>query len=233
MWNVGKDTMTDSFMWFLFANICGSSAFRNIGFSEIIISEMKRVLWVSQSIYSSVYSIVLAVCSKYLTTMWSKGPLCYCTFRETLTHFYMILLKTSHLLFDVFTTKCFCVLDGTRSSMVVSRISTIVEIWSVFCNGCNEKLHGSVMSKYYRQPFCYIAVIWGFRVTDDDVSLEQSFSMAKHKGNPQWTIFELMFVFYFCILLDEQISLFVVDIPIILMFLGCYEKLLLSSWNIY
>ncbi|VVA94468.1 unnamed protein product [Arabis nemorensis] len=59
------------------------------------------------------------------------------------------------------------------------------------CNGCNDKLHGCVSPKHNRRDVsCYtscpsakdFAVMWGFRVTDDDVSLEQSFSMVKLKG---------------------------------------------------
>ncbi|ESQ28459.1 hypothetical protein EUTSA_v10018809mg [Eutrema salsugineum] len=60
-----------------------------------------------------------------------------------------------------------------------------------FCKGCNDKVHGSVTSKHHRREVsCYtscpsakdFAVMWGFRVTDDDdASLEKSFSMVKPK----------------------------------------------------
>ncbi|CAN6802980.1 unnamed protein product [Brassica oleracea] len=58
------------------------------------------------------------------------------------------------------------------------------------CNGCNEKIHGVVSSKHVRHDVrCYtgcpsakdFAVMWGFRVMDNDVSLEKSFAMAKPK----------------------------------------------------
>ncbi|CAH2066099.1 unnamed protein product [Thlaspi arvense] len=60
-----------------------------------------------------------------------------------------------------------------------------------FCNGCNDKVHGTVSSKHHRRDVsCYtscpsakdFAVMWGFRVNDDDgASLERSFSMVKPK----------------------------------------------------
>ncbi|KAF8080598.1 hypothetical protein N665_0933s0009 [Sinapis alba] len=58
------------------------------------------------------------------------------------------------------------------------------------CNGCNEKIHGVVSSKHVRHDVrCYtgcpsakdFAVMWGFRVMDNDVSLEKAFAMAKPK----------------------------------------------------
>lgn len=58
------------------------------------------------------------------------------------------------------------------------------------CNGCNEKIHGVVSSKHVRHDVrCYtgcpsakdFAVMCGFRVMDNDVSLEKSFAMAKPK----------------------------------------------------
>ncbi|KAG2322191.1 hypothetical protein Bca52824_015404 [Brassica carinata] len=58
------------------------------------------------------------------------------------------------------------------------------------CNGCNDKIHGVVSSKHVRHDVrCYtgcpsakdFAVMWGFRVMDNDVSLEKSFAMAKPK----------------------------------------------------
>ncbi|CAH8386512.1 unnamed protein product [Eruca vesicaria subsp. sativa] len=58
------------------------------------------------------------------------------------------------------------------------------------CNGCNDKIHGVVSSKHVRHDVrCYtrcpsakdFAVMWGFRVMDNDVSLEKSFVMVKPK----------------------------------------------------
>ncbi|CAN8243875.1 unnamed protein product [Cochlearia groenlandica] len=62
------------------------------------------------------------------------------------------------------------------------------------CGGCNDKLHCSIASKHQRRDVrCYtgcpsakdFAVMWGFRDMedddDDDVSLEQSFTMIKPK----------------------------------------------------
>ncbi|OAP15570.1 BBX27 [Arabidopsis thaliana] len=60
------------------------------------------------------------------------------------------------------------------------------------CHGCNDKFHGGGSSEHRRRDLrCYtgcppakdFAVMWGFRVMDDDddVSLEQSFRMVKPK----------------------------------------------------
>uniref|UniRef100_A0A1J3DX10 Putative zinc finger protein n=1 Tax=Noccaea caerulescens TaxID=107243 RepID=A0A1J3DX10_NOCCA len=58
------------------------------------------------------------------------------------------------------------------------------------CNGCNGEVHGSGSSKHQRRDVrCYtacppakdFAVMWGFRVSDDDVSLEKYFAMVKTK----------------------------------------------------
>ena len=67
------------------------------------------------------------------------------------------------------------------------------------CNGCNDKIHGVVSSKHVRHDVrCYtgcpsakdFAVMWGFRVMDNDVSLEKSFAMAKPKV---WCLFLYIF----------------------------------------
>ncbi|XP_010415435.1 PREDICTED: putative zinc finger protein At1g68190 isoform X2 [Camelina sativa] len=65
------------------------------------------------------------------------------------------------------------------------------------CHGCNDKFHGGggVSSEHHRRDdvACYtgcprardFAVMWGFRVMDDDGSLEESLRMVKPKGRSE------------------------------------------------
>lgn len=64
------------------------------------------------------------------------------------------------------------------------------------CHGCNDKFHGGGSSEHRRRDVrCYtgcpaakdFAVMWGFRVMDDDddVLLEQCFRMVKPKGRAE------------------------------------------------